>query len=290
VTTRVVEITSPATAGLRLDQSNTRCIVRANISRLNVAASDIDVQVEGNAEIGAVFIEKSMKRIQFRGGRYGKVELQRPADFNVTPVAWREEWLVEDVLFDGVDADTNRLGEAAYAFDVRGKRIAILRSRVRAGLYSVWVGDTDTFRSEDIILAGNTFDSAGPESTVRLQPVFRSVVVENMMTNTLKHNYRVHGRSDQAVAARNTLINAGVKLATEEGDQLGTVWLQDNVFHHTLDSLMDLDHPRGSVLQRLVATGNTIHSDVWSYFFAEAPPSGWIVERNSFHPYRPPTR
>jgi hypothetical protein len=252
-----------------------------------VAASDIEVQADPGVRVAQVFLEKAAKRVRFHGGNYGQIEMQIPMDFTVIPSVPHEDWLIQDVLFDDVEVDSTGSAEYPTAFLLRGKRIAIVRSRLRARHYSVWVGDTGDFPSEDIILAGNTFDSAGPEATVRLQPILRAAVVDNRMTNTSKHNYRVHGRSDLAFAARNTLINAGVMLATQPGDELGTIWLQDNVFHHTLPSLLDLDHPLGSVLRRFIATGNTIYTGVWECFVCDTPPRDWKVGSNSILPYRP---
>ena len=116
--------------------------------------------------------------------------MELPADYSNGP-DFRAEWQTTDVLIDGIEVDA-----ADTAFLMRsGVRIAYREQSIGRGSLQRVVGDTADFEAEDIILAGNDFESAGPEATVRLVNVVRSAVVGNRLTNGAKHNYRIHGRA-----------------------------------------------------------------------------------------------
>jgi hypothetical protein len=117
--------------------------------------------------------------------------------------------------------------------------------------------------------------------------VRRSVVVDNILSNPQKHNYRVEGHSDLAFAARNTLVDAGVMLASQPGDDVGTVWFQDNVIHAQTESLLKVDEPPGTKLRRFVATDNTVYSDRHRCFLCINAPAGWDVPEHTIQPYQP---
>jgi uncharacterized protein YegP (UPF0339 family) len=282
---REEEITATGGDTVRCDQPHTRYLIQTDVDRLTVAASDVALAVADDARVGSAYVERDVARVHFDGGEYGAIELAVPADFNTEPVTWHEAWLVEDVLIEGVDIDA-----ADGALTLRGKRIAVLGSRIRAHRYPLWVGDTDDFRSEDLVVADNELVADGPEATLRMVSVLRSVVVDNVLSNPQKHNYRVEGRSDLAFAARNTLVDAGLMLASQPSDDVGTVWFQDNVLHVQTESLLKVDEPPGSKLRRFVASGNTIYSDRHSCFLCIEAPAGWDVSEQriqSYQPYQP---
>jgi hypothetical protein len=266
---------------VRVERERTRLVVQADLERLVVAASDVEVEVAEGVRIGGVYVDRGTERIRLRGGRYGRIELAVPARFDASPPEYRAEWLVRDVTIDGVDVDSEA---EDGAFLLRGRRIAVLRSRVRAERYAVWVGDTGDLQSEDVVIAGNDLRAAGAEATVRLVSVVRSAVVENRLSNPEKHNYRVHGRSDLAFAARNRLLDAGLMLASMEEDEIGAVWFVDNTIRHRTPSLLVVDRPAGSRLRRFVATGNAIRTDETDCFLCEPPPPGWTVRDNVLRP------
>ena len=58
--------------------------------------------------------------------------------------------MTTDVLIDGVEADAD---DTAFLLRA-GVRIAVTNCRAKAERYSVWLGDSDDFESEDVILAG----------------------------------------------------------------------------------------------------------------------------------------
>lgn len=262
-------------------QPGTRVIVNGNIERIVIRADDVEVRGSRNDRVEHVVVERGRHRVRIANGRFGAIELHVPAQHVPPPPVWRPDWMVGDITIDDVDVEA-----ADTAFLIRGRRIAILRSRVRAYRYSVWCGDTDAFQSEDIIIAGNHMESAGPESTVRLVSVRRAIVVDNVLVNTTKHDFRVHGRSDYVVFARNRLRNTGVMVGSMEGDNIGTVWVLDNLIYHKVPSLFEVDPSR---VRHLVARGNRVFSDRWDCFVCERRIPSWDVADNVVRPYRQPS-
>jgi hypothetical protein len=273
---RAIAVGSEQEAARAAAQSGSRIVVRDDIDDLTVTADDIEIV--NRARIGHLAIERGHRRIRVTGGRYGAIELAVPAQFVPPPPVWRAEWLVEDVMIDDVDVEA-----ADTAFAIRGRRVAIVRSRAHAQRYSVWCGDTGEFSTEDLVIAGNRFDSAGPESTVRLVGVSGAVVVDNVLANTQKHDFRVHGTSDRVFFARNRLLRTGIMVGSMPGDRIGSVWIVDNTLHHTAPSLFQTDPSR---VERLVAHGNHIYSDRWSCFVCDATAPRWSVSDNPVEPYR----
>lgn len=308
---QTVEISAPPDDGeLRVEQAHTRLIIATNLERLTLAASDIEVQVNEGVHIGKLFIERALKRFWITGGSFGSIEMATLTDYSSTPPVSNEAWLIEDVLVNNVQVitvvpeDLSALDNqnTFSGFYLKGKRIALLNSRVQAFHYSVWVWantDTSDFPCEDIILAGNVFESAGLESTVRLVSVQRSVVVDNQFVNvgkrfpdgalTLKHNYRIHGRSDLNFAGRNTLLKGGLKFVSEPNDFVGTVWFINNVMYHFTSpgGVLDLGSgsdvvPLTARLRYLFMTNNVIFSEAVMEQLLENVPRQWRIENNYY--------
>lgn len=264
-----------------IERAGTRVVVRGPIERIVVRANDVEILGSSSARVDHVLIDRGRRRVRIAGGRFGAIELHVPAQHVPPPPRFRPEWMVEDVTIDGVEIEA-----ADTALLVRGRRIAVLRSRVTAARYSVWCGDTEDFQTEELVLAGNRFVSAGPESTVRLVSVRRAVVVDNVLSNTLKHDFRVHGVSDEVVFARNQLLNTGIMVGSMEGDRIGSVWILDNALHHRVPSLFEVPRER---VRRLIARGNRVFSDEWDCFVCGRARAGWQVADNPVAPYRPPS-
>jgi hypothetical protein len=280
VTTRSVRVTTLAQLASALT-AGTTVTVAVSVERLEIASSDIALVVEPGVRIGHLFIHNRLSRISVRGGVYGDIEMQLPGTYWPAE-EWHREWMPTDVLFDRVDVDA-----ADTAFLLRGGvRIAITNSRSHAARYNVWIGDTADFESEDIIIAGNSLRSDGPEATIRLVHARRSAVVGNRLTNTLKHNYRIHGRSSDNWAARNVLVGTGMMLGTLPADlwPIERQTLENNTLYHVTPSLLELD-PR---LSPLVARGNHVYTNVWTCFVCVTPQPSWVLEGNVWEPYRAP--
>lgn len=277
--TREVEVTSAAEMQAAVDVDGTRVRVRGAIpERVTVHGSDIEIVGDAQSSVARLGLD-SAHRVRITGGEYGVIELQPPARWNPDP-RYDIALLSTDVMIERV-----RVVADDTAFLVRGRRVAVIDSDVTAERYSLWAGDTGPLDGEDLIVAGNTFRSAGPEATVRIHDVIRSVVVDNVLSNTAKHNYRVHGRSDRAFAARNLLLGTGVMIGTQPGDRVGTIIFVDNVLHHLSPSLFQLEL---SAIARLVCRGNVAYSDRPHAFYAYSEvPAGWEVAGNQRLPYRP---
>lgn len=278
-TTREVTVRSAAELTREASVAGTRILVRGAVGgNANVSANDIEIIADEATSLGRLSVGRGLSRVRIEGGRYTAIFISQPAQYWPS-VEYRDEWMVSDVTIEGVHVVAPDM-----AFEIRGRRIAILRSRADAVRYSVWCGDTGPFSSEDIILHENVFVSAGPEATVRLVEVQRSATIANTLSNTSKHNYRIHGTSDLNYAAGNLLVGTGVMLGRMPGDDLGRVWFDDNVFHHTAPDLFNPD----TGIDALHATGNVAYTNVWSCFYCPAPQPGWTLERNEIRPYTPP--
>lgn len=279
-TSREVTVTTAAELSAEAAVPGTRIHVQgASGGDVSVTASDVEIEADEATTLGTLSIAQSVARVRVTGGRWGGVRVAIPAVF-APSVEYRPEWMAEDLWFQNVTVDSG----SETALEIRGRRIALLESDVTGGRYSVWCGDTAHFQSEDVILFGNTLRSAGPEATVRLVSVLRSAVVANQLSNTYKHNYRIHGTSDLNYAADNLLAGTGVMLGTMEGDSLGRVWFDDNEMHHDAP---DLFNPSPTTIRELYARRNVVHAAQHGTLYGGAVPSGWTLEDNVVGPYTP---
>lgn len=277
---RTVEARNAGDAQRAVDRAGTRVRVRARIDEaITVHASDVEIALAEGGRLARVVIDPGAHRVRVVGGEVGAVELLPPARW--TPdAAYDEHLFVEDVALEDL-----RVVATDSAFVIRGRRVAIVGCDVRAERYSLWAGDTGPLDGEDLIVAGNVFRSAGPESTLRMHDVRRSVVVDNVLENGAKHDYRVHGRGDLAYAARNVLVRTGVMIGTQPGDSVGTVFFERNVLHHDVPSLLELEP---SAIRRLVLRDNVVYTDRWTSMYPyPSVPDGWTVELNRREPFRP---
>lgn len=287
-TTRTVVATDDAAlrAALAQPQTHVRFVGRAE-QPLTLEAADIDLELAPEASLGVVRVERGNHRVRIRGGRVQRIVLAEPA------VHWPQlqvdpSWFVEDVTIDGVTITHPEGG-----IEVRGRRVAVLRCRTNVREYSIWSGGAyGGSRSEDLIIAGNHFFSAGPEATVRVHDATSVIVVGNTLVNGTaqlemsKHNLRFHGRIDQAYAARNTLVYSGIMAAIDDTpDDLERLWIVDNTFYQLRPSLLDL-MPR--YLEVLTLTGNTVHSSRHTCLYCGARRDGWVVADNTMSPYEAP--
>lgn len=276
VITREVEVRTREEFESAAAVAGTRILVRQDIPGNNgyvqTGASDLDIRVDPGVTIDATLgIGRGRQRIRVLGGNYRGVMMAVLPD--TVPLS-------EDVMLDGVTINA----QVSSAFTLRGRRIAILRSTATANLFSVFADAMTGEPNTDIILAGNVLHSID-EATIRLISVTNSVTVDNRLSNMGKHNYRVHGRTGQSYAARNTFITSGTMLATMPGDMLAEAWFDSNVFYHTTP---DLFHPEAAAVTMLHARDNIAYTDVWGCFYCAAMPTTWDFENNQIMPYRPP--
>jgi hypothetical protein len=253
----------------------TRVVIKAdfggNQGYAYVRASDVEVAMDPGVRVAAKLgIAGGSQRVRVLGGHYEGVMISSDLGEN----------FCSDIMLDGITIES-----PTSAFELRGSRIAVIRSTVTAGEYSVY---TDALHGDelnsDYIVAGNVFDSAN-EATVRLTSVINSVTVDNQLTNNGKHNYRVHGMSSRSFAARNVLITSGTLLGTMPGDALVEAWFNDNTFYHTTP---DLFHPDAATVDVLHAHDNIAYTDVWTCFLCSSIPGTWDLQNNQIMAYRPP--
>ncbi len=279
--TREVTVSTAAELEAAVATPGTRILTRGlSGGDVWIGASDIEIVADAGSSFGQLLIAQGTRRVRIEGGRWTTVRVEVPADFSGGAASYRPELMAEDVSLEGLTIDSG----AESAYEIRGKRIAIVGNDVTAGRYSVWCGDTGDYQTEDLILYDNVFRSAGPESTVRLVSVLRSATISNVISNSYKHNYRIHGVSDLNFAADNLLAGTGVMLGTMEGDSLGRVWFDDNVMHH--DS-PDLFNPAPAI-GALVARRNTVYARQHDSFYGGAVGPGWTLSENQVAPYQPP--
>lgn len=284
---REVEARTAADVQRAIDEAGTRVRVVGRIDEpVGVHASDVEILFADGARLERVVIDPGTQRVRIAGGAVGSIELLPPARWD-PDARYDESLFVTDVTLEDL-----RIESSDSAFVIRGRRVAVLGNDVRAERYSLWAGDTGPLDGEDLIVADNVFRSAGPESTLRMHDVLRSVVVGNLLSNGNKHDYRVHGRGDLAYAARNVLLRTGIMIGTQPGDRVGTVIFEDNVLHHEAPSLLEIDFP---AIRRLVLRNNTVYTDRWQAFYPyPRVGDGWTVEGNRRFPFRayepPPAR
>lgn len=276
---RTVDARTAAEAQRAVDVPGTRVRVLAPILEpITVHASDVELAFADGARLERVILEPGVQRVRIAGGEVGSIELMPPARWN-PDARYEESLFVTDVMLEDL-----RMVASDSAFVIRGRRVAVLRNDVRAERYSLWAGDTGPFDGEDLIVADNTFRSAGPESTLRMHDVLRSVVVRNVLSNGAKHDYRVHGRADLAYAAHNVLLRTGIMIGNQPGDRVGTVIFEDNVLHHEAPSLLEIEF---SAIRRLVMRNNVVYTNVWDAFYPyPRVGDGWTIEGNERFPFR----
>jgi hypothetical protein len=266
--------------------AGTRITVEGKIDRAGtITANDVEVQMNDGASLGGLRVERGVKRVFLNGGTYtNTVEIAYPTQFYPSRVS-KPEWQAEDILIDGVDVTS-----PTTAFFLRGNRVALLHSTTHSEDYAVFSDTGEGMQNHDVILADNDLTSNGHQATVRLISARESVTVDNRITslmsfNGLKHNYRVHGQTDKAFAARNELVNAGVMLSTIPGDHTKQIWFEDNTFHHQTP---DLFNPSRTTIDELYVHDNTAYTNVWKCLYCLSPVDGWDFGDNVVKPYEPP--
>lgn len=283
--TRSVDVRTLADFNTAASVAGTLITVAAPISgQGTISASDIEVHIADGSSLGGVFINKSTKRIALIGGTYtGMIEVALPSIFWPSRVD-NPAWVVEDVMINGI-----HLRSTTNALYLRGHRVALVRSFAYSVDYTVWSDTITNDQTSDLIVAGNNLQSEGRQATVRVWNVRNAVFVENRMTDTLvsgsKHNFRVHGTSDQVFAARNELVNAGAMFGGFSDDNVGRLYFNSNTFHHKTP---DLFNPSQATVHILRARDNVAYTDVWTCFYCLRPPWMWSLVNNVVHPYTDP--
>ena len=250
----------------------------------NISTSDIEVRMDDGASLDGLTIGHGVKRIALIGGTYNEtIEMSIASEFYPNR-ADHPEWTIEDMMIDGIHATS----KSQTALFVRGTRVAVLNSFLHGADYGIW-GDSIS-QNLDVIVANDQIEAEGRQATVRFVSVNHLVAVDNRFTDLLqtgeKHNFRIHGTSDNVFAARNELVNSGTMIATMPEDNVGHIWFEHNTFHHKTPDLFNMD--RTGKLKVVDAHDNVAYTNVWSCFFCGAAPAGWSIDNNAIKPYTDP--
>ncbi len=260
-------------------ESNTRLRVRGDIDLLLLDADDVEVVVDRGVRIESVLVSRGRRRIHFIGGTYGEIVLE-PPHLIPPPPEWRAEGMIEDVLFESITVDSGN-----PAMSIRGRRVALLRSRVSSAGTAFYVGDTTPIPSEDIVVADCVLESSGAGPTLVLNQVERAVVVDSWLINPTTFGYVVSGTSDWTYAASNTFVGGGASIGTRPGSNVDVAWFWVNTIYHS-SVLLALDPAH---IRELHLVSNTIFSDRVTCAWCATVLAGWNVAGNRVSPYeRPP--
>lgn len=281
-----VEVASDADLDAAWTASNARVRVSGQLDQLIIDADDVEVLATDAMYIRTLVVTPGHRRIHVRGGTYGQIVLEGPSRLLPPPPRWRAVDMTEDVLIEDVTVSAMRSGLSGVL--LRGRRVALVNSRVDAQFYAVFVGDTAPVQSEDVVIAGCSLYSEGEDPTVSLSDVRRGVVVDTWMENPRLSSLRFHGESEWLVASRNTLVGGGVMIGTDPRDQLADVWFWVNEVHHSAPDLVSLEPDR---IRELVLASNLFYTDAVSCAWCGRTPESWVVRANRIRPYRaPPAR
>ena len=295
-------------------ESNTTLRIVGDLDELIIDADDVVIAPDQGVRIQSVRIVRGRRRLRFEGGSYGSITLEPPHIYATHEGGFMAHGMIEDVTFDSVTVD-----DGSPAMAVRGRRIAVLHSYLSSNSMAFFVGDTTPIPSTDIIVADSVLESAGSGSTMVLNQVERSVVVDSWITNPVSFGYVVSGESDQTFARENVLIGGGASIGDWPGSDVGTAWFLANTVYHTAPALrlrlgpdrrappggqQDLQRPRHlRVVSRLGARGLERHGQrgpalrgaprgsreaLGTTPWAGTDPSGRSAPRESAHSDRAP--
>ncbi|GAB5546975.1 MAG: hypothetical protein SangKO_067350 [Sandaracinaceae bacterium] len=263
-------------------ESNTTLRVVGDLEELVIDADDVVIAPDQGVRIQSVRIVRGRRRLRFQGGSYGSITFEPPHILATDDGGFMAHGMIEDVTFDSITVD-----DGSPAMAVRGRRVAVLHSYLSSNSMAFFVGDTTPIPSTDIIVADSVLESAGSGSTLVLNQVERSVVVDSWITNPLSFGYVVSGESDQTFARENVLIGGGASIGDWPGSDVGTAWfLANTVFHTSVLFGFDVDQ-----VQQLHLVANAVYSDrVTCAWCPVSVPEDWNVTANVVRPYEaPPT-
>ena len=261
-------------------ESNTTLRVNVDLNELTIDADDVVIAPAQGVRIQTLRILRGRERLRFEGGSYGKVIFEPPHILVTDDGGFMADGMIEDVLFDSVVVD-----DGSPAMAVRGRRVAVLHSYLSSNSMAFFVGDTTPIPSTDIIVADSVLESAGSGSTLVLNQVERSVVVDSWITNPVSFGYVVSGESDMTFARENVLLGGGASIGDWPGSDVGRGWFLANRIYHTAQ-LFGFDPDQ---IEELHLAANTIYSDrVTCAWCSPATPERWNVASNTVRPYEMP--
>jgi hypothetical protein len=311
---RTVDVRNPAEFDRCASRNGSRLRVHVNIPRpVTVRASDMEILVDPGVQIAKLMVAKGQRRVRIHGGNYGSIMLQLP-NGGTMGKGFGQNDFVQDVMVDDVTIDNEDSNNPA--FGMYGRRVAIVDSRIRSTTYAIWGRGIEpgpgmpTQPVQDLIVARCVLESNGRsprgdghiegaknEATVRLVYMERSAIVDSYLLNSVdgfvpvpaggntKANYRIHGKSDQNLFARNVLVNSGTQFAADD-DDLGAFYFIGNTFYH---SSPDLFNPKAGHVRYVEARDNVVYtSSQQRCLGCRCKQPAWRVEHNEVRPFKSP--
>lgn len=292
-------------------QDRTRFLLQApEAGSLVVSGSDVEIVVSDLVHVDRMIISRGAARVTVRGGTFGQI------DFLASPISSADTHYVTDLVLDRVRVISrtelcpnnsaggyNPYPNECFGISGRGvRRFALLNSEIRSLVYAVALWPTGPgLPSSDVILANNILQSTlGVQATVRIHDTDRSLTQWNRLANgaeanemstTLRHNYRVHGRSTHAYATRNLFVNSGVMIGEGGGDveEVQHVTFQENRFHQTVPSLFQMGVGGVSTarVKNNTAFSNQPSHQICFYCPVDAPAT-WEIDNPAAQPFVAP--
>ena len=261
-------------------ESNTTLRVVGDLEELVIDADDVVIAPGQGVRIQSVRIVRGRRRLRFQGGSYGSITFEPPHILTTDDGGFMAHGMIEDVMFDSVTVD-----DGSPAMAVRGRRVAVLHSYLRSNSMAFFVGDTTPIPSTDIIVADSVLESAGSGSTLVLNQVERSVVVDSWITNPITFGLTVSGESDLAFARENVLVGGGASIGDWPGSHVGRAWFLANTVYHT-SVLFGFEEDQ---VEELTVAANRIYSDrVTCAWCPASMPDAWNVASNTVRSYETP--
>lgn len=259
--------------------SNARVRVHGAHPGAYVAArSDLDIVLDADASIEALYIGRSQRRIRIAGGTLGAIEMPPTADYSSGSPTPDAGLMATDLTIECVT-----MSSPDTALVVRGSRVAILGADITAVRYALYAG-TPPVGIEDLIVAHSVLRSSGAQATVLATDTTRSVIVSTTLANPSRYNWHVHGASSFHYIGQSTLVGPAAVLGNEPGDHLDRLWFVGNAVHSAAPTApLVLSAP---TLSNLTITDNVAYGAT-----PLAPPSSgadWTIARNTTLPYTSP--
>ena len=278
-----VEVSSDAELNGPWAVSRVRLKVSGQIDQLIIDADDVEIVADEAMFIRTLIVMPGHSRIHVRGGAYGQIVVEGPTELLPPPPEWQAVDMVEDVLIE--DVTVNAVSSGLSGVLLRGRRVALVDSRVDALFHAVFVGDTAPVPSVDVIVAGCSLFSQGEEPTVSFNDVHRGVVVDSWLENPRLSTLALHGESRWLVTSGNTLVGGGLTLATDPRDELEQVWFWTSEGHHSTPDWIAAEPDR---ISGLVLSSNLVFSDTTSCVWCQPEHESHVVQNNRLRSYRAP--
>lgn len=250
-----------------------------------VFGDDTRITINAGAYIENIIIGRSVHRVIVEGpGTASVVDMDVPIDFPGGGTTPEYILMATDLRIQCLTIDL--VGSRGSGIGIRGPRVLVscVNFPNPAPTSCVWAGDYEPLVVSDATIIHSRLE-AGTEATVRLQNMERSVVYDCQLWNNIKHNYRIHGMSEDNYCSDSVLTTTGFMMGNQSGTPtlMDNEWFIDNtIYYDNVNGVFILSGP-GDIFNFTIS-GNTVFTDD-----GFTPPSepGWTVTDNTVLPYTP---